>query len=859
MRVVKPFQIAVLSRPFTFRRRHYLGVASLLHMPLEGEPRLLPESALWQDAAKATAGEVALDAGVPKKRGEFLVAGSAWAPDGNPVGLLRAAVELGGRRRELAVFGNRWFHGEQISDPEPFVEMPLSWQHAFGGEGLAVNPLGKGGEPMVAPDGHKRIPLPNIETPGEFLTRPGQRREPAGFGPVDPGRPQRIRLAGTYDQKWLKTDFPGLARDVKWTYFNIAQPAQWLDGLLEGGERFRLENLHPEKPLIEGELPRLRQRVFCRRRGSSTLEEADSQLSTVWFFPSLDRMTLIYHASFEVEEDDAADIELLYLAAEHAGRERSNKHYADVLSARLNKDGDLASMLDQLRDDDLMPEGLGVSLLEWAADRLKDPRPEPRLDRMRAVSEAHRAAMIAQAEAEDLPIDTGEPPGFPEMPDLSAIDDLQEFIREQEREMKVQMGRLEELQQNRDQHAQKALAVYEENPELAEIAPPPDTGAAKTGPPGYHPDQVSAMHRQMVEDMEAAGQDASDLRATLNDPAELERWKQSRTDLLNLYRQGAHHQTAAPAAQHSVRLRATLTELLERGQSLRDADFTGADLSGMDLRGARLDGILLESACLDGTRLDGAVLDEAVLAHARMEGTCLDEASLVGANLGKVRWMGGSARNADLTDANLVGARLREVDLTGARLEGLGNLLDIRLDRVCLDQAVLNNALFLDRDLTGLSFRECQLDSAVFIRSTLSDCDLSGANLFQAAFISCRLRQTCLSGANLSNARFVVDCDLTGARLDGAAAAGANFRGACLLGSHFDGADLSGADLSEVNAGGASLERIVAAGSLWIRADLRESRLRGADLRDALLTKADLRLASLEGANLFQADLAQVH
>ena len=857
MRVVKPFQIGLLSRPFTFRRRHYLGVASLVHMPLDGEPRLLPESALWQDAAKVNGPEIVLDTGVPKKRGEFLVAGSAWAPAGKPTGLLRAAAELGGQRRELAVFGDRWFHGEQISDPEPFVEMPLGWARAFGGEKLAVNPMGKGAEAVTAKDGQKRIPLPNIETPGEFLTRPGQRREPSGFGPVDPGWPQRQRLAGSYGNDWLKTDYPGFASDINWNYFNVAQPAQWLDGPLEGGEYFRLENLHPEKALIAGELPRLRQRVFCRRHGQADLEEAVSQLTTVWFFPGIERMTLIYHASFEVGEDDGADIELLLLAAEHSDRQRQLQHYADVLAKRLNRDGDLADMLDLLRDDDLMPEGLGVSLLDWAANRLKEPQPQPRLDRMRAIFDSQRDAALAQAK--ELPIDTGEPPSFPEMPDLTKIEDLQEYIREQEREFAAQRARLDELERNKKQFTEKAFGVYEENPELADIAPPPNVESAKTGPPGYDPDEIIAMHQGMAEELEAAGQDASAIRATLDDPLALERWRTARTDLIGLYRMGAHEQTAAPVSSRSTQQRDKLTEMLANGQSVRDQDFTGVDLSGMDLRGARLEGILLESARLDGTRLDGAMLDEAVLAHARLEATCLDGASLKGANLGKSRWSGGSAREADLTDANLAGARLREVDLTGARMEGLGNLLDVRFEGVCLDNAVLNNALFLDRDLSGLSLREAQLASAVFIRCTLDEADLSGAELGQAAFITCRLRQACLTGAKLGNVRFLVDSDLSGARLDGAEADHANFRGANLLGSRFDNASLAGADFSEAKAGGVNLERIKAAGSMWIRTDLREARLRGADLRNALLTKADLRAANLEGANLFQADLAQVH
>ena len=134
---------------------------------------------------------------------EVVLLGKAYVPGGRPLPALTVALTVGDVRREMAIFGDRywtpgpWNSSEPvISKPEPFVEMPLVWGRAFGGtkEVLidvdspieimhAANPAGKGFDPhpqvvalrqaLGAPDGfptydHTRS-LPNLEDPSHLI------------------------------------------------------------------------------------------------------------------------------------------------------------------------------------------------------------------------------------------------------------------------------------------------------------------------------------------------------------------------------------------------------------------------------------------------------------------------------------------------------------------------------------------------------------------------------------------------------------------------------------------------------------------------------------------------------------------
>ncbi|KAK2982107.1 hypothetical protein RJ640_023389 [Escallonia rubra] len=99
--------------------------------------------------------------------------------------------------------------------------------------------------------------------------------------------------------------------------------------------------------------------------------------------------------------------------------------------------------------------------------------------------------------------------------------------------------------------------------------------------------------------------------------------------------------------------------------TLRECEFTGANLRGAVLAGANLQSANLQDACLIGCSFCGADLSAAHLQTADLTNANLEGANLEGANL-----KGAKLNNANLKGANLQRAYLRHVNLRDAQLDG---------------------------------------------------------------------------------------------------------------------------------------------------------------------------------------------
>lgn len=140
-------------------------------------PRLLPGSDFWPF----------------KPATDVVVQGSAFARHGIPVQSMHVSVQVGDRCKRVAVFGRRlmkWTRTGKayIEAAEPFTEMPLTYENAYGGcdrrvpvsseeldrlemDHPGLNPrnlLGKGY--VVLPDPVEGVELPNLEDPDDLLT-----------------------------------------------------------------------------------------------------------------------------------------------------------------------------------------------------------------------------------------------------------------------------------------------------------------------------------------------------------------------------------------------------------------------------------------------------------------------------------------------------------------------------------------------------------------------------------------------------------------------------------------------------------------------------------------------------------------
>ncbi len=848
MKVIKPQCLSLLTRPYEFRRRYQLGISVIAFVPLQKEAALLSEVDMWKFAAETLGKDAALDVCIPKSAAEFLVTGNAYTPDAKPQPACRVAAQAGAVRKELFVFGDRYWNGTRATDPQPFTEMPLDWSRAFGGPDYARNPLGKGFD-TVDINGVKVKPLPNLEHPEQLVTHPDHKPEPTSFGIIDQMWPQRANKVGTYDDDWLKNDFPGYARDIDWTFFNLTAADQQQPSPFSGDEEYRFDNMHPTEPVVEGRLPGVLARSFVNRKSgdNETFEEVPLRLTTCWFIPHAKRVFLIYQGSTNVGEYDAADVAQIVIAAERHGQSRPYEHYHQVLQQRLDKK---RGYLYGLRDQDLAPEGISrvekdVAITPAGRDGLLQKNQRRKVEREIQQS---RDAVVSQGLDPDK---YGPSPLPPEEP-LPSLSELPEYVAKKKQE--VQEMRLNaEAELKRRQEATKQAGGVDDG----ETSDAQNTGPK--GPPAFSADAMVSELREKADKIRKRGKSADHIDQIYRDPENLRQWKEAEEKLLEAYVISAHHQNPADAmeAEKLAAARTAVVAAHGRGESMAGWNLTGVDLSGLDLSGANLEGALMESARLEGTGLSGANLKRAVLAHATLRGTTLTGASLQGANLGAADLHEAQLDGADLSGVILAKARLAKVSMREALLHR-ANLMETVFDDTDLSGAQMDRLSFIENDLRGVRLAGASLKNCNFIKTDIRGVDFSGADLGEATLIGVRAAGTRFHKSSMVKTRFIDNSDLDHAGLAECNLTEANLRGACLLGCDLSGAVADRADFSECDLRGANLYRIVAREAMWTKTRLDQASLVSANLMKGIMSHADLYGTDLRGANLFGMDLSRI-
>ena len=190
-----------------------------------------------------------------KSATDILLHGHAYAPKGAAVRQVDVSMRVGTVRKALRVFGDRYWRvgmlGLKLSEPDPFVKMPLVYERAHGGadpvmpdKGWSVrNPVGLGYALKAEHLAGRRAP--NLENPAEPISSPKQQPQLAGFGPIAPHWEARARFGGTYDKKWEEDRQPLLPTDFDDRFYQGAPPEQQAPGFLKGGESVELYNLTP--------------------------------------------------------------------------------------------------------------------------------------------------------------------------------------------------------------------------------------------------------------------------------------------------------------------------------------------------------------------------------------------------------------------------------------------------------------------------------------------------------------------------------------------------------------------------------------------------------------------------------------
>lgn len=838
MKIVKPMTLGLMHRPYLWRGQHRLLVATLGFFALGGRAdSLLRDNLQWRKVAAALPPGRPLDELMPKARGEVLLAGSAYPAQGLAATGQTVRLRLGSIDKRIRVLGDReWMYGLlplfQVTPPAPYTRMPLGWDRAFGGAGHPANPDGRGylRNPFAALIGRNRGVMPNLEALNEPVRGHRRRYAPAGFSPLDVGWQPRRRWIGTYGKQWQAQAYPGLADDTDPEFFNAAPLDQRIAGHFQGGESYRLEGMHPERPVIEGQLPDLRPRAFVQRKGapSHTAEEVPLAFDTVWFFPDLELGVAIQRGELPIEDSMALDVEALLVAYEHAAEApRPLSHYGEVLALRLNRD---TAARHVFNESQLTPAPDAATraarVLEEQAELAQ--REARRSERAATLDEEFRAAGGVP-----VAMQASDAPNLPTIPEAAL------------RRGDFDLGPLLDAAERAAAEASARATAHRDEAagQLAEL------------PAAPLPDPAEAVQQALAR--------ASGRASVLTELAEAAALSPvTVAQLADLQRRArlAAPAPTAPVVPLSPDAAAAIgrwaLERVRDGLPLHGCDLAGADLRGAMLAGADLRGVLLESCDLSGARLDGADLREAALTGATLDDAHCAEANFDGANLAHsrarravfrgARFGGVQATRADWSDADFGGATFEQCVAPNIVLAGAN------LEHTRLDDCVLLHAQARASRWSRSAWRR-----SVALGSDLAASDWTEAALSRSVLMECRLVDSRWTSAGLTRVQAGGGADWSRADLrrvnaDHASWRDANMAQADLADGAFRACDFSGTRLIE-----ATLERGVFYRSLFMGAVLTGCRAGSADFYQATCRRSDFREADLYGASFVQADVSE--
>src|SRR5262249_37522984 len=149
------------------------------------------------------------DLAYAKQATDILLHGHAYATPGRPVTQIHVMMKVARVSKTLRVIGDRYWKrgalGVELTSPETFERMPITYECAFGGADQISNDPRKHGWERRNPVGVGFATqsdhligqrAPNVEYPDSLLSSWDSRPQPAGFGPIAGDWSPRIELAG---------------------------------------------------------------------------------------------------------------------------------------------------------------------------------------------------------------------------------------------------------------------------------------------------------------------------------------------------------------------------------------------------------------------------------------------------------------------------------------------------------------------------------------------------------------------------------------------------------------------------------------------------------------------------------------
>jgi len=711
-----------------------------------------------------------------KHHADILLTGNCHVPDNNSRSGCRVTFGVGNWSKSLSVFGNRYWVGGKPSEPQPFTQMGLNYENAFGGLQYEKNPVGKGVGDVTTAGGQVLQPLPNIETEVQTISSPKQHVDPAGFGPLKAGWGDRPQLKGTFDEKWLKNNWPFFPDDFDWGYYNAAPRDQQVRGYLSGDESLFFENMNSEHPQYHAELPGLRPRLFIKytEDGRKFFQEIPLNLDTLSIDMDSEKLFLVWRGLIVARKEFDQENTRIFLAEEEMESEHQATEYYHQRLGELDASADIPFKME--------PEEAPIA--EDEADSDSDLTKE-----MGKVISAIRKQMK----------EAGVPSNLVAMISVDMDFDAytKAFLKHYKLDPEEGQRLLKETKQKQKIQLKEALEEAGEDPAILE--------------------ELDKMDQE-----EEASWNEETLRARIEsgegfEEEELQAVNMSGWNLSGLNFRGADLS------------RADLSN-----STLNKTDFAGAILSGANLSGciaqkAIFDNVIAEQIDLSRSDMIGICAQSGLFAGARMVKAELGEANLTNADFSNAVLAG-----ANLISANLEGAIFDQADLSLARLNKViatgTSFVEARLREADFTEALLKTASFVEADMT----------LAIFDRSDLTNATLETVNaeaVSMAGAILNGLRAG--EGSNFQNSSFPgIQAD--GSGWVGADLRGVNYSGSQMDRADLSGANLTDANLSRVSLKGSNFTSATMVRCNVSQSNLFQSRLESADLTQTDFSHSNL-------------------
>jgi hypothetical protein len=285
----------------------------LLRLHEEQQPLVMSDVFFGEPGLSAPRYEV--DFAPRKHRCDVLLNATAYAPEGRPTTKTTVGVRIGAWSKSFDVIGDRVWEaglgGIGASATTPFVQMPITYDRAFGGTdnrsddpadhaAYPLNPVGRGFHKQLRSEWVDGSPLPNTQESAHPVNWVDGNYRPMSFGVIGRHWDPRYKYAGTYDQQWLDDVFPFLPADFDEQYHQAAPLDQQLPNPI-GEQTVTLLNLTPagrhEFVLPHFEAPI---HVFLK---NGARDDLTSQVDTIVIEPDEQRVTMTWRVARPLQKN----------------------------------------------------------------------------------------------------------------------------------------------------------------------------------------------------------------------------------------------------------------------------------------------------------------------------------------------------------------------------------------------------------------------------------------------------------------------------------------------------------------------------------------------------------------------------